>query len=72
MKENRTELSVFCGDLCSFTVGFGFLLQILDASLQWNSIFSILYTYFINGIDLPFNTINTIHHEFKRMMNQMT
>jgi hypothetical protein len=43
-----------------------FLSNIIDESIQQNSIVLILNTYCINGIDFPFNTINTIHHEFKR------
>jgi hypothetical protein len=46
-----------------------FLLNIIDESIQQNSIVSILNTYCINGIDFPFNTINTIHHEFKRHLS---
>jgi hypothetical protein len=49
--------------------GSAFLLNIIDESIQQNSIVSILNTYCINGIDFPFNTINTIHHEFKRHLS---
>ncbi len=43
-----------------------YFLQILDDSIQQNTIVSIFNMYCINGIDFPFNTLDTIHHEFKK------
>jgi hypothetical protein len=43
-----------------------YLLEIIVGSVEKNKVISIINTYQINGTDVPFNTINTIHHMFKK------
>jgi hypothetical protein len=47
-----------------------YFLKILDDSIQQNTIVYIFNTYCINGIDFPFNTLNTIHHKFKKKLGK--
>ena len=42
------------------------LLQLIVESFEKKNVISIINTYQINGTDVPFNTINTIHHMFKK------
>ena len=43
-----------------------FLLSIILESFERNQVISIINTYQLNGMDLPFNTINTIHRLFEK------
>ena len=40
------------------------LLQSLNASIQLNDCISLINSYTLKGIKIPWNTVNTIHHDF--------
>ena len=43
-----------------------YLAEVIIQSIEINHVISIINTYHINGTDVPYNTINNIHHMFKR------
>jgi hypothetical protein len=43
-----------------------YLLSVILESFERNQVISIINTYQLNGMDLPFNTINTIHRLFEK------
>jgi hypothetical protein len=40
------------------------LLQIINSSVQKHKIIALVNSYRLNGVELSWNTINTIHHHF--------
>ena len=42
-----------------------YFLEMLGKKLKHLPVISLINSYYIDGVPLPFNTINTIHYEYK-------
>jgi hypothetical protein len=42
-----------------------FLLEVFEEDLRSHEVVSLLNSYYANGKEIHFNTINTIHHQFR-------